>query len=74
MIFKMSRKSSLELLEYTKLTLQLIEQYPHQEEDAHLALELKSALQRYIAELEREAASPARSQRIFRSPRPTENV
>ena len=70
----MSRKSSMELLEYTKLTLQLIEQYPHREEDAHLAMELKSALQRYISELERETVSPARSQRIFRSPQPTENA
>ena len=70
----MSRKSSMELLEYTKLTLRLIEQYPHREEDAHLALELKSALQRYIVELERETVSPARSQRIFRSPQPTENA
>jgi hypothetical protein len=65
----MSHRSRAELLEYTRLTLQLIELYPHREEDAPLAMELKLALQRYITELERDAARPARSRlRTFRSP------
>jgi hypothetical protein len=69
----MSHRSRVELLEYARLTLQLIEQYPHREEDAHLAMELKSALQRYITELEQEAARPARSRlRTFRSSLQTE--
>ena len=51
MIFKMSRKSTAELLEYTRLTLRLIEQHPHRDEDAHLACELTISLKRYIAEL-----------------------
>jgi hypothetical protein len=68
----MSRRSTVELLEYTRWTLQLIEHYPHREEDAHLAIALKSALERYIAELEREAATPARKLRNFLSPLQTE--
>ena len=69
----MSHRSSVGLLEYARLTLQLIEEYPHRAEDAALAMELKSALQRYIAELEQESARPARSRlRIFRSPLQTE--
>jgi hypothetical protein len=68
----MSHRSTVELLEYTRLTLRLIELHPHLEEDAPLAMELKSALERYIAELEREAASPGRSLRNFRSPLQTE--
>ena len=50
----MSHRSSVELLEYARLTLQLIERHPNSEEDAHLASELKFALERYIEELERE--------------------
>lgn len=68
----MSHRSTVELLEYTRLTLRLIEQHSHREEDAVLEMELKSALERYIAELEREAASPARLLRNFRSPLQTE--
>jgi hypothetical protein len=68
----MSRRSTVELLEYTRWTLQLIEQYPHREEDAHLAIALKSALERYIAELEQEVASPVRSLRNLRFPLQTE--
>jgi hypothetical protein len=49
----MSHRSSVELLEYARLTLQLIERHPHSEEDAHLASELKFSLERYIEELER---------------------
>jgi hypothetical protein len=49
-----SHGSSVELLEYARLTLQLIERHPHSEEDAHLACELKFSLERYIEELERE--------------------
>jgi hypothetical protein len=63
----MSRRSTAELLEYTRLTLRLIELHPHREENAPLAMELKSALERYIAELERETSSPVRSLRNFRS-------
>jgi len=66
-----SRRSSRELLEYTKLTLQLIERHPHREEDAHLASELKLALRRYIAELEQETSSPLHSRHGFDSPEPT---
>lgn len=51
--FDMSRSSSLELLEYARLTLRLIEQSPHRDEDALIASELKLALRRYIAELKR---------------------
>jgi hypothetical protein len=43
------------------MTLRLIEQHPHRDEDAPLAMELKSALERYIAELECEGASTVRS-------------
>jgi hypothetical protein len=68
----MSHRSSVELLEYTRLTLRLVELYPHREEDAALAMELKSALLRYIAELEREVASQVRSPRNFRLPLRTE--
>ncbi len=65
----MSRRSTVQLLEYARWTLQLVEQYPHREEDAHLAIGLESALQRYIAELEQEVAKPVRSRmRIFQSP------
>jgi hypothetical protein len=63
----MSRRSTVELLEYTRLTLRLIELHPHREENAALAGELKSSLERYITELEREISSPARSLRNFRS-------
>ena len=52
----MSHRSSVELLEYARWTLQLIERHPHREEDAHLASELKLALNRYIEELERETS------------------
>jgi hypothetical protein len=68
----MSRRSSVELLEYTRWTLRLIELYPHREEDAALAMELKSALEQYIAELEREVATPVRSLRNFPFPLQTE--
>jgi hypothetical protein len=65
----MSHRSRVELLEYARFTLQLIELYPHREEDAPLAMELESALQRYITELEQKVARPARSRlRILRSP------
>lgn len=67
----MSRKSTAELLEYVRLTLRLIEQYPHREEDAHLAHELKLTLQRYIAELEQHETSGVISLRTFRSSEPT---
>ena len=50
----MSHRSTVELLEYTRLPLRLIELHPHREQDALLAMELKSALERYIAELETE--------------------
>jgi len=63
----MSRRSRAELLEYTRLTLRLVELHPHRKEDAALARELKSALERYIAELERETAGRVRSLRNFRS-------
>jgi hypothetical protein len=66
-----SRRSSLELLEYTRLTLQLIELHQHREEDAHLASELKLALKRYIVELEQEASNPLHSRHTFDSPEPT---
>ena len=66
-----SRRSSLELLEYTRLTLRLIEQHPHSEDDAHLASELKLALRHYIAELEQETSIPLHSRRSFDSPEPT---
>jgi hypothetical protein len=69
---RMSHRSTVELLEYTRLTLRLIELHPHREEDAPLARELKSALERYIAELERETSAPVRSLRNLRSPLPTE--
>jgi hypothetical protein len=39
----MSQRSSVELLEYAGLTLQLIERLPYREEDAHLARELEFA-------------------------------
>ena len=52
--------------------LQLVEQHPHREEDAAIAMELMSALERYIAEPEREVATPARSLRTFRFPLQTE--
>jgi hypothetical protein len=54
----MSRRSSVESLEYTRLTLQLIERLPRPAEDAELAAELKFFLQGRIAELERETARP----------------
>ena len=53
----MSRKYLLELLEYTRFTLRLVEQHRHREQDAHLAAELKFILRRRIAELESEIAS-----------------
>lgn len=68
----MSHRSTVEMLEYARLTLHLIEMYPHREEDAPLAMELKSALHRYIAELERKTESPVRSLRKFRSSLRTE--
>ena len=70
----MSHRSSVELLEYARLTLQLIERHPHREEDAHLANELKVALERYIEELERETSKTLQSPLTFRSPEPTGNV
>ncbi|MGA8741857.1 MAG: hypothetical protein WB561_11795 [Terracidiphilus sp.] len=63
----MSHRSTVELLEYTRLTLQLVERHQHGEEDAHLANELKLVLERYIAELEWETSGPVRSLRNFRS-------
>ena len=68
----MSHRSTVELLEYTRLTLRLIELHPYREEDVPLARELKSALERYIAELERETSRSVRSLRNFRSPLQTE--
>ena len=62
----MSHRSSVELLEYTRLTLQLIVRHPHRGEDTHLASELKSVLEQYIAELELETSSPARTMPGFR--------
>ena len=53
----MSLKYSLELLEYIRLTLRLVELHPHRERDAHLAAELQFILRRRIAELESEIAS-----------------
>ena len=47
--------------------LRVCERCPLREEEALLAMELKSALERYISELEREATSPVRSPRNFRS-------
>ena len=70
----MSHRSAVELLEYTRLTLQLIELHPYREEDAPLAMELRSALERYIAELEREISRPARPLRSFRAPEQTGNA
>ena len=70
----MSHRSSVELLEYARLTLQLVERHPHSEEDAHLASELKFALERYIEELEPETSKSLQSLRAFRSPEPTGNV
>jgi hypothetical protein len=54
----MSRRSSVESLEYTRLTLQLIERLQRPAEDAELAAELKFFLQCRIAELERDTARP----------------
>jgi hypothetical protein len=68
----MSHRSSVEMLEYTRWTLRLVEQHPHREEDAHLAMELKSVLERYIAELELEIASSTRPVRNLVSPLQTE--
>jgi hypothetical protein len=68
----MSHRSAVALLEYARFTLRLIELHSHREEDAPLAMELKSALERYIAELERKAASRVRSLGKFRSPVPSE--
>ena len=59
----MSHRSSVELLEYARWTLLLIERHPHREEDAHLASELKLALNRYIEELERETSRALQSLR-----------
>jgi hypothetical protein len=70
----MSRRSTVELLEYARLTLQLIELHPHREEDAPFAWELRSALERYIAELEREISSPVRPLRNLGSPEQTGNA
>ena len=70
----MSHHSTVELLEYTRLTLQLIERHPHREEDAHLARELKFALERYINELELETSKSRQSLRTLRSPEPSGNV
>ena len=53
----MIRKYSLELLEYTRLTLRLVELHPHREQDVFLAAELKFILRRRIAELESEIAN-----------------
>jgi hypothetical protein len=58
----LSRRSKIKLLEYTRFTLRLIELHSHLEEDASVAVEVKSALQRYISELENETAH---SQSIF---------
>jgi hypothetical protein len=63
MAFKLRRKSTSEMLEYTRWTLRLIEQYPHRDEDAHLARELTISLKRYIAELERSISDPVHSPR-----------
>ena len=70
----MSHRSSVELLEYARLTLQLIERYPHDEEDVHLARELKFALKRYINELELETSKSLQSLQTLRSPEPTANM
>jgi hypothetical protein len=67
----MSLKSTAELLEYTRLTLRLIEQHPHREEDAQLAHALTLVLQRYIAELEQQATSRTISLRAFKTSEPT---
>jgi hypothetical protein len=70
----MSHRSSVELLEYARLTLLLIERHPHREEDAHLASKLKFSLERYIEELERETSKSLQSLRTFRSPEATGSV
>ncbi len=67
----MSRSSSQELLEYARLTLRLIEQSRHRDEDAHIANELKLALRRYIAELEKETTSRMLYPHTLTPPEPT---
>jgi hypothetical protein len=67
-----SRGSSAELLEYARLTLQLIERHPHLEEDARIANELMFDIERCIKQLEREA-STSRSP-VFRSTEPAGNM
>ena len=68
MAFKLRRKSTAEMLEYTRWTLRLIEQYPHRDEDAHLARELTVSLKRYIAELERSVSDRVHSPKRFGAP------
>ena len=67
----MSRGSSQELLEYARLTLRLVEQFQHRDEDAPIAGELKLALRRYIAELEQEATSRVHYPHTLKPTEPT---
>jgi hypothetical protein len=52
----MRRRTSLELLSYTRVTLRLIERYSDHANDPHI-VELKRALQRCIDEFENEAGT-----------------
>lgn len=52
----MRRRTSLELLSYSRVTLRLIERYSQHAEDPHI-VELKIALQHCIAEFERETGT-----------------
>jgi hypothetical protein len=52
----MRRRTSLELLSYTRVTLRLIERYSDHAKDPHI-VELKLALQRCITEFESETGA-----------------
>ncbi len=52
----MRRRTSLELLSYTRVTLRLIERYSDHARDPHM-VELKHALQRCISEFESETGA-----------------
>lgn len=55
----MSLQYSLELLEYIRLTLRLVELHPHRKRDAHLAAELQFILRRRIAvKVDRQPVTP----------------
>ena len=55
--FSLNLRSSRELVEYIRLTLQLLEQSPRGALDNRAAAEFKNIFERYIAELERETIS-----------------